>query len=111
MKKETFVKLVASLIEAQIRREELNHRLCDAVSLSRQDCIGEKLDFSDLIYDNKFEDAIIDIIEIEFGAYGRDRVTYYIYEQHDFSHYAFYDDTLSLEDLYDEITDNKYGKN
>lgn len=103
MKKETFVKLIDSLLDAQIRREELNDRLCEAVS--KRSTSGEKIDLRDLVYDSTIEDSIIDAIELEFGEKARDRVADYIYEEHDVFERSnvYYNPQRTTEDLYDEI--------
>ena len=103
MKKETFVKLIDSLLDAQIRREELNDRLCEAVS--KRSTSGERMDLRDLIYDSTIEDSIIDAIELEFGEKARDRVAYYVYEEHDVFERGnvYYNQQRYTEDLYDEI--------
>lgn len=110
MKKEAFVKIVESLMDAQVRREELNEKLNDIIS-KRDTHNHEKIDLHNLIYDYPLEDAIIDMIELEFGAWGRDRVVNYIYEQHNVYN-MFYDNVRNAQELYDEIVGNsKYNKN
>lgn len=103
MKKETFVKLIDSLLDAQIRREELNEQLCSAVS--RRSTSGERMDFSDLIYDSTIEDSIIDAIGLEFGEKARDRVAHYIYEEHNVfdRNTVHYNSDRTTSELYDEI--------
>lgn len=104
MKKEAFVKLIDSLMDAQIRREKLN----DMSNLIRTQAgsSGEKIDLRDLIYDNLLEDAIIDMIELEFGPYGRDRVAYYVYERVCFDNCADCEHIPNTGELYDEIVKN-----
>jgi len=101
MKKETFVKLVDSLLDAQIRREDLNDRLCEAVS--KRSTSGEKMDLRDLVYDSTIEDSIIDAIELEFGEAARDRVAQYVYEDHDVFMKIYHDTPRDTAGLYDEI--------
>lgn len=103
MKKEAFVKLVDSLMDAHLRREKMNRELCNVIE-RREGGSGEKADLRDLIYDYMLEDSIIDVIELEFGAYGRDRVANYIYEQHDVYNNYYNDNIRNTGDLYDEIT-------
>lgn len=106
MKKEAFVKLIDSLMDAQVRREKLNEKMSNLIQ-TRAGSSGEKIDLRDLIYDNLLEDAIIDMIKLEFGPYGRDRVAYYVYEQHNvFDHFGDYDQIRDTGELYDEIVKN-----
>lgn len=106
MKKEAFVKLIDSLMDAQVRREKLNEKMSNLIQ-TRAGSSGEKIDLRDLIYDNLLEDAIIDMIELEFGPYGRDRVAYYVYEQHNvFDNCADCERIRDTGELYDEITKN-----
>lgn len=104
MKKEAFVKLIDSLMDAQIRREKLND-MCNLIR-TRAGSSGEKIDLRDLIYDNLLEDAIIDMIELEFGPYGRDRVAYYVYELQLFDNCADCEHIRNTSELYDEIVKN-----
>lgn len=107
MKKEAFVKLIDSLMDDQVRREKLNEKMSDLIQ-TRAGSGGEKIDLRDLIYDCLLEDAIIDMIELEFGPYGRDRVACHVYEQHDvFDDCAGCGRIRDAGELYDEITKNQ----
>lgn len=110
MKKEAFVKIIDSLMDAQIRREKLNDTLSDAIRM-REGSSGEKIDLHDLIYDNLLEDSIIDMIELEFGAYGRDRVADYVYEKHNVYMNKYYDAVRDTGELYDDIIKNSVNCN
>lgn len=102
MKKETFVKLVDTLVGVCKKRDELNADMV-AVLQKHRNCIDE-LSFKDILYDYTLEDTIIDVFELEMGAYVRDRVADYVYEQNGLlpncSSYPKFD---NAEELYDDI--------
>jgi hypothetical protein len=105
MKKETFVKLVDTLVSVCKNRDKMNDELVAVIKKHRH--CNEELSFRDAIYDYTLEDTIIDVIEMEMGVYVRDRVADYVYEQHGSkpvcSPYPILD---SAEDLYDDIMES-----
>ncbi len=101
MKKETFLKLTKSLIEAQSRRNEFNSKLSDLV-MNREGSMREKVDFRDLTCDYMLDDAIIDAIEIEYGEYGRDKFCELVFEKEG---QVFDED---IEELHNDILNHIY---
>lgn len=108
MKKETFVKIVDTLIAVGKNRDEMNDELVAVIQKHRH--CNEEVSLRDAIYDYTLEDTFIDVIEMEMGVYARDRVADYVYEQHNncglpvCSPYPILD---SAEELYEDILRGK----